>query len=108
MSTSVTLTACAMVLLLGCGPPTVQFTSLAQPPHPLAPRQASSVEVLTISPGRAFVEIGTVAIYMHGYAPGESDALAMLRQDAANRGCDALVLERNGYSGACVVYTDLR
>ena len=98
--------SCIVALLAGCGAPTVLFTPLAQPPHPLVPKQASAVEVLTISPGRPFVEVGTVAIYMHGYAPSVSDALPMLRQDAANRGCDALVLERNGFSGACVVYGD--
>ncbi len=95
-----------VVSLAACGAPTVLFTPLAQPPRPLAPKQASAVEVLTISPGRPFVEIGTVAIYMHGYAPSDSEGLAMLRQDAASRGCDGLVLDRNRASGACIVYSE--
>jgi hypothetical protein len=92
-----------VALVCGCGAPTVLFTPLNPTPHPLAPKAASAVEVLTISPGRPFIEIGTLAIYMHGYAP--SDPLPMLRQDAANRGCDGLVLKPNGYAGACIVYT---
>jgi hypothetical protein len=106
MSKCVAFNACFLVAVLGgCGAPTVEFTALNQTPHPLTPKAASAVEVLTVSPGRPFVEIGTLAIYMHGYGPSEDDALRMLRQDAANRGCDGLVLKANGFAGACIVYT---
>jgi hypothetical protein len=94
-----------VALSLSCGPPTVLFTPLNQPPHTLVPKAVSAVEVLTVSPGRPFMEVGTLAIYMHGYGPSDAEALRMLRQDAANRGCDGLVLKPNGYAGACIVYT---
>jgi len=106
VQTLATLSACFLVAwMAGCGPPEIQFAPGAQPPRALQPRDASTVEVSTIPPGRPYVQIGTLSI-MH-YTVGATDPVALLRQDAAKRGCDDIVVQetRDWFTAVCLVYT---
>jgi hypothetical protein len=88
----------ALALLSGCAPP--YFEPLNPPPHPLAPKAASDVEILTISPGRPFVEIGD--IQTDNGTPSREAITAL----AASHGCDAVVFPKDmGLPAACIVYT---
>jgi hypothetical protein len=87
-----------------CGAASTQYTELNPPPHPLAPKDPAAVEVLTVSPGRPFVEVGTIDTNFYG---GAWDPTAAARkaavEEGAKRGCDAVIMKREV---ACIVYTD--
>jgi len=91
-----------VVLLSGCSL-SVQFTPLNQPPHAIAPKPASAVDVMTAPPGRPYVEIGTLNVIGNDFAAPADEVIAEMRQEAANRGCDAVLV--HDWSGACVVCT---
>lgn len=110
----------------GCGISTTA-TFLREPPGPITPRPAESVEIY--SAGRptqphvdlAFIESEQLSTYTAGDTP---EIIADMREQAGRLGCDALVLgstffrvddvntlfsgdtrDRKGLSGTCIVYT---
>ena len=77
-----------------------------QPPHPLFKRTPESVEVFTAgAPTRPRVDVAVLRF--GGGFPTTTPTVAM-RQEAANMGCDGLVLAHldTGLAGTCIVYTD--
>jgi hypothetical protein len=120
-------TACPVLLLVAtllpaCVATSVNYSPLNPSPHALAPRPVSSVEVFASGPpDRPHVDVGMITVEEGDV--GESspqELLALLRQNAANQGCDALVVSppssrsdadflaythsRRVFSGTCVVY----
>lgn len=85
--------AIAAVFLSGCGF-SVSYTKTNASPRRLAPRQPSTVEVLTVAPPeRPFVEVGLFEIEQESPQSGDSaEMLEKLREEAATVGCDALVI----------------
>lgn len=107
--------------LAACGT-TIHQIATNQPPHPLSPRPAESVEVFTATqPQRPFVEV------MYFEAQQESQVslddqgavFAKLREQAGQAGCDGLIINGpndsvvgdrhnvntlRGYAGTCIVY----
>jgi len=123
--------AIAGATMFGCAHPRLvtSYTSQNHAPVPLTAKTASQVELLTVPPSRAYVEIGTVtskspfralADDIRGISCGEM--VSALRQEAARQGCDGLVVDRStlanaeqggcvvgnggGSSGACLVYVN--
>ncbi len=92
--------------LCGCSV-SVSYLQTNLPPHPLAAKSSDAVDVLTIPPGRKYVEIGTIQTELVGFASHEN-VVAAVKQEAANRGCDALVRIRSvhTFAAACIVYTE--
>lgn len=110
----------------GCGT-AIEYTELNTPPGPMRPRDAASVEVFTTTPPpRPFVEVGMIESQQESglSTDGMGEIIAQMREVAAERGCDALVISGSndavegqahhdhgyvgtlkGYRGACVVYT---
>jgi hypothetical protein len=117
----------ALLALAACGT-TTRFAPLNSSPHPLSPRPAATVQLLTTSlPSQPYVEIGIIQ------GTQESDLsldempqiIATMRVEAGRRGCDALVLNGpnntspafgqlsasehrgalQGFWGTCVVFT---
>jgi hypothetical protein len=87
----------------------IQYTQTNAPPHAMAARPPESVEVAHIAPNdRRFVETGTID--ETGYWGGGTEhADQLLRQKAAEVGCDALVIQgyvQGGarYRGICLAY----
>ena len=110
----------------GCGT-AIEYTELNTPPGPMSPRDPGSVEVFTTTtPPRPFVEVGMIESQQESglSTDGMGEIIAQMREAAAERGCDALVISGSndavqgqanqdhgyvgtlkGYRGACVVYT---
>lgn len=120
----------ALVALAACGT-TTRFAPLNSSPHPLTPRPASMVQVLTTSlPAQPYIELGII----QGTQASElslhemPQIVATMRKEAGRRGCDALVLNGpnntspgigqitasdhprslQGFWGTCVVFTGER
>jgi hypothetical protein len=109
-------------LLSACTATTVNYSPLNPSPRALAPRPPSSIDVFASGPpDRPHVDVGMITVEEGDV--GESspqELLALLRQNAARQGCDALVVSppssktdsdllaythsRRIYSGTCVVY----
>src|SRR5580698_5435788 len=111
----------AVITLLTCACTTTggTFTQINQPPRALYARSPQQVEVFSSSPpARAHVDYGVITISEGEIGPGTADELlGMLRQMAAEYGCDAVVLAPPSstsysnrsfrvYSGTCVVYVE--
>jgi hypothetical protein len=111
----------ALIALLTCACSTTggTFTQINPPPRALYVRSPQQVEVFSSSPPeRPHVDYGVISIEQGEIGPGTPDELlAMLRQMAAQYGCDAVVLAPPSsksysresfrvYSGTCVVYRD--
>jgi hypothetical protein len=117
---------CALLTLLvgcGCSVTTANFTPLNAAPHELAARSPEQVEVYSSAPpDRPHVDIGLVVVEEGEVgANTPAELIWLLRQTAAQRGCDAIVLSPPGsksetpllsdythsfkvYSATCVVY----
>ena len=105
-----------------CATPPVAFWQVKDSPRPLTPRAAKDVEVFDgLQPEKPHVEIATLRV--------EDDTLrlspdvnpvVLFRNEAARRGCDAVVMKptrvtpllrvfsdavRLEHRGACIVYT---
>jgi len=109
-------------LLAACTATTVNYSPLNPSPRALAPRPPSSIDLFASGPTeRPHVDVGMITVEEGDV--GESapqELLALLRQNAASQGCDALVVSppssksdsdflkythsRRIYSGTCVVY----
>lgn len=130
MTQFLSLVACAAALLTGCGT-TVHYSPTNTPPRPLSVRTAESVHVFTTGgPARPYTEVGLIQVQedLSGSAD-MPEILADMRAEAAERGCDGLVITgradeaegsvfgnqqfvygtsgtREGLMGACIVYVD--
>jgi hypothetical protein len=113
----------SLLLASACGT-TVVYAPLAPPPHALASRPPSSVEVYQNEPTRAYVTVGIVETQPDSmYAETEMTLKLVdkMRRQAARVGCDAIVMQGSSpapaatlggravasvsYRGACVVFT---
>jgi len=117
----------ALLALAACGT-TTRFAPLNSSPHPLAPRPAATVQVLTTSlPAQPYVEIGIIQGTQQSELSLDEmpQIIATMRVEAGRRGCDALVLNGpnntspgigqitasdhpralQGFWGTCVVFT---
>ena len=95
---------CAMAgatLAAGCAGASLvtAYSPLNRAPAPLGAKAAADVELMTIAPSRPFVEVGTVSVRR---SPGLSgmgrpcvEIVSLLRQEAARRGCDGLLVDRS-------------
>jgi hypothetical protein len=113
------------LLLAGCGTK-VEYVKTKAPPHALAERPSSEVEVfMTGIPDKPFVEIGFIETQQSSaYSLDNSEAIfGKLREEAGRQGCDAVILlgdndatemhfaggvggasTLKGYRAACAVY----
>jgi hypothetical protein len=112
-------------LLCACSTTSASYTALNPAPHDLYVREPRDVEVFSSAPpDRPHVDVGLITVEQGDIGHGSPEALiAMLREMAARRGCDALVVAPPGsksesalgglidytesyrvYSGTCVVY----
>ena len=83
--------------VVGCGVCT-NTSPINPPPHPLAPRSPASVEVYTGGPPpRERLDIAMFTAELTGaHSDPFGDQLTTLRQQAAQMGCDALLVQRTG------------
>lgn len=78
------------VALWGCNP--VKYNTMNAPPHPTVSRSPESVELYSVDPpARPFVEVALLQREM-GSLEGDAHALKLIREVAAEKGCDALWL----------------
>ena len=115
---------CVTLLALGLtGCVKVDYIPLNASPRPMVPRDPEKVTVFqTQRPDRPYVEVATIEVVSPS---GPASAMERLRQEAGERGCDAIVLtgtkdsttitatnrtitstENSGYRAACIVFTD--
>jgi hypothetical protein len=93
--------------LSGCAL-TIQYTPMKAPPRAMVARTPDKIDVLNLPPGRGYVEVGTFDVEQPGTIKHD-DVVVALRKDAAQRGCDGIVILSDLQSGklaSCVVYTD--
>ena len=120
------VSAMAVLVSIGAGDcgTRIVYTPTNTPPHALSPKPAEQVEVYSTSPPqRAYVEVGMLeAGRESGWSADDEAAVqTKLRQDAGQRGCDAIVMtgsadkvvgDRNstvtlrGYKATCIVWSD--
>jgi hypothetical protein len=118
------------VCLGGCAETTMTYTPLNyaplnQPPHPLNPRAPEQIQIFSSgAPERPHVDVGLLSVQEGaGGLETQASLIEALRQSAAARGCDALMLmpprttprptDLPGpfdtvyqvYSATCIVYT---
>jgi hypothetical protein len=91
-----TLALGCLVACLGsaCGV-TMSYSPLNEPPHPLEPREASSVEIFnTKPPTQDYVEVGMIqAVNESAVVPADNlELMQMLREEGAKHGCDGIVM----------------
>ena len=112
-----TLVCLTSVALSGCAV-AIGFSPTNAPPHALAPRAPSTVEVHTIAPtGRAFVDIGLLEATIDTIGDDRQKVQNKLREAAAKRGCDGIVMDAGSavvpvvgpsvdtiYRATCIVY----
>ncbi len=98
----------ALLVCPACGVD-IAYTPSNPPPHAMAARAPESVEIHRLAPNdRRFVEVGVLDLTGYwGDGPERADSL--LREKAANLGCDALVIQgyvQHGarYRAICIVY----
>lgn len=105
-----------------CGT-TLQETPINPAPHAMAPRSAATVEVFSSGPpARAHTDVALLeARQTSGFSGDDTaDFVAKLREQAAQRGCDGIVIggvtnetiggghsqdNRKGLTATCIVYT---
>jgi hypothetical protein len=104
-----------LVMLGGCLHTTVNFVPVNSPPAPTRERASQEVDVFSSGPPqRPHLDVGIIeAIAASGLESFES-LVALARDEAARRGCDALVLNpvaftgedshRRVVSGTCVLF----
>jgi hypothetical protein len=80
-------------LLAGCGT-TIEYVPLNSPPHPLVMKAPEAVEMFTTAvPTKPYVEVGTIESRQQAYSGDDTAAIyAKMREEAAARGCDGLVI----------------
>jgi hypothetical protein len=89
-----------LVMLGGCLPTTVNYVPVNSPPGPTRQRAAQEVGVFSSGPPqRPHLDVGIIeAIAGSGLESLES-LVALAREEAARRGCDALVLNPVAFTG---------
>ena len=102
---------CAFPLFVtGCLPPAVEYTPVNAPPRDLSPRDPSMVEVfIGQAPSRPHTDVGMIQGWRLLSARVTAAVLANMRAEAAQIGCDGLVVlgsDEKGLFGACIVYED--
>jgi hypothetical protein len=82
-----------LLLLLSCGP-TINQNRLNAPPRPMTPRQPLAVEMFTTRvPDRPYVEVAMIETQQGALSPETpSEIFDILRERAAEMGCDGVVL----------------
>ena len=104
-----------------CAVSSLETTPLNSPPHPLAARAPSSVEVFSSTPPtRPHVDVALITANQSNLDGDTSGAVAALLQQAAKLGCDALYISNatsragnpdvfdpgtRGLLGTCIAYT---
>jgi hypothetical protein len=118
-----TMSRIAVALLMsvvGAGCMHVSTREINPAPHPLLARPPQTVEVITMGPpARPFVEVALIETQRRSVFNG--DTFAALREAAAERGCDAVVVlgsndrvigdrhvtgTQEGYRGTCIAWLD--
>ncbi len=113
---------CALILLIvvaGCAP-TVEYVPTNAPPRTLVRRAPGSVVVFsTTQPPQPYTEVGLVEVQQRSSMTGAQDLLALMREKAAEVGCDGLIIlgsndkvwstsygggTLKGYRASCFVY----
>jgi hypothetical protein len=114
----------ALVLFTSACGTSVVYTQLASPPHALARRDPSTVEVCQSEPARPYVTVGIVETQpdsVYAETQMSPELVEKMRREAARVGCDALILHGSSpappstlggravasvsYRGACAVFT---
>jgi hypothetical protein len=91
LSTTWILCSC-LFALPGCATK-VTYVPLGSPPHPMAARPVDQVDTFTSSkPTKPFVEVGQLHATQDGPAPHVEEILQGLREEAARRGCDGVLI----------------
>ena len=98
--TAVLLSACASVDVMGTN----------APPHPLYPRLAKDVAIVHTPPTLPYVEVANLRV--EGDAGDEDESISMLRDKAAELGCDVLWIQTRQSDdprlrGICLVYSQV-
>jgi hypothetical protein len=111
-----------VMLAAGCGT-TLQETQINPAPHAMAARSPASVEVFSSGPpARPHIDVALLeARQTSGFSGDDTgDFVAKLREQAAQRGCDGIVIggvtnesvgegrnqdNRKGLTATCIVYT---
>jgi hypothetical protein len=96
----------------GCSP-TILYSPLQSPPHPVDAIPSSIVQVLKREPAQAYLTIGLIESHPGSGFGLPPDPLEQMRTEAARHGCDAILLHpvlptgRAGtiYRAGCIVYT---
>jgi hypothetical protein len=102
--------ALALLLCAACGVD-IAYTRTNPPPHPMDARTPERVDVFRLAPNdRPFVETG-ILDETGWWGGGTQNADRLLRNKAAEIGCDALVIQGYVQGGAryraiCLVYKD--
>ena len=83
----------SLCFVAACGIKT-EYIELNPPPHVMAPRSPDQVAIFTTGlPERPYVEVGTIEVKQEIYnGASASEIMRVLREEAARRGCDGLVL----------------
>jgi hypothetical protein len=85
------------------------YRELNPSPRPLHERPPQTVEMISIAPQRPYVEVALIEALRSKFS--EEDSFTALRQLAAARGCDAVVLRTGSdqwdlWRGTCIVWDD--
>ena len=83
------------LLLLGCVGCAAEssFEPTAKPPHAMQPKRPSEVRVVSEPAHAQGVEVGRIEVTSephYSWDPQTDQTLGLLRQEAAQRGCDAI------------------
>jgi hypothetical protein len=98
----------AMVLFVaGCT--SSRFVATNAAPHPMKARPVAEVAVYTTTaPEKAYVEVGIVTAKANTNPPvGRDELIQSVREEAAARGCDGLILGSGSTlfaEGTCIVF----
>jgi hypothetical protein len=122
-STLVNLLRCALVVVAflgGCADTSAAYTPLNVPPRPVQARTPDEVQVFSSAPPeRPHVDVGLITVQEGDGDETPAALIGLLRQVAAERGCDAVVVAPPGsktaeaffgmrsyqvFSGTCLVY----
>ncbi len=117
-----------LLAMAGCGTK-LSYIPLNTSPKALTARDPNTVEMFTSSkPERPFVEVGLIEAQQESAysVDGETSVFSKMRQEAASRGCDGLVVTGGndavvgqtsgragftttlrGYRATCIVYKDI-
>jgi hypothetical protein len=111
-----------LVSLGGCAETELTYTPLNVPPHDLKARRPDQIQVFSSGPPeRPHVDVGLISVQQGEGNETPASLIAILRQNGAERGCDALLLAPPGstttatgltyfggsyqvYSATCIVY----